>query len=151
VASSLSDVEAQPVAHTLAYMAQEIEMLGQPLEPPCVLLCGGELLVSTGDSTGVGGRSQEFSLTMAARIAGSRNIVVGSADSDGSDGPTPAAGGIVDGDTWGRAKDARIDVAEELANHNSHAVLETLGDAIYTGIRGTNVRDLRVVFVGGRA
>ena len=151
LASSLSDVEAQPVAHTFAYMAQQVEKLGQPFEPPCVLLCGGELVVSTGDSTGVGGRSQEFTLTMAARIAGSEHVVVGSADSDGSDGPTPAAGGIVDGETWTRARDARFDVDAELANHNSHVVLETLGDAIYTGIRGTNVRDLRVVFVGGRA
>ncbi len=88
---------------------------------------------------------------MAARIAGSKNVVVGSADSDGSDGPTPADGGIVDGDTWDRCGEAGFDVAAELANHNSHAVMETLGDAIYTGIRGTNVRDLRVVYVGGRA
>jgi glycerate-2-kinase len=108
------------------------------------------LVVTVGDATGVGGRSQEFCLATAARIAGSDNIVIASADSDGSDGPSDAAGGIVDGQTLARAKAAGIDVEAELANHNSNPALRGLGDTIRTGIRPTNVRDLRVIFVGGR-
>jgi glycerate-2-kinase len=130
-------------------MASEAEALQRPLQPPCAFIFGGELLVTVGDATGNGGRNQEFALAAAARIAGSKNIVVASADSDGTDGPTNMAGGIADGETLARARAAGFDVAAELANHNSRVVLEALGDSIVTGVRGTNVRDLRVVYVGG--
>ena len=146
--SSMSDLEAQPIAEALAYVAQEMEVLGRPLKPPSVLLCGGELVVTVGDTTGVGGRNQEFVLTAAQRIEGSKNIVIGSADSDGTDALTGVAGGIVDGHTMERVRAAGIDVAAELANHNSNPALESLGDTIVTGFLGTNVRDLRVVYVG---
>jgi glycerate 2-kinase len=151
LATSLSDVEAQPVAETIAYMAQEIEICGQPFAPPCVLLLGGELVVAVGNATGRGGRNTEFALAAAVRIDGSPNVVIGSVDSEGTDGPTETAGAIVDGQTLRRAREAGFDVAAELRNHNSGGVLEALGDAIYTGVRGTNVRDLRVVYVGGRS
>lgn len=147
LASSLNDVEAQPVAETFAYMAHEAEVLGQPVRPPCVFLCGGELVVAVGDATGRGGRNTEFALAAARRIAGSRNIVIASVDSEGTDGPTDVAGGIVDGDTLSRAAQAGFDVARELENHNSGGVLEALGDTILTGVRGVNVRDLRVIYV----
>ena len=150
IVSSLSDVEAQPVAETFAYMAHEAEVLGRPLSPPCVLLCGGELVVAVGEEKGVGGRSQEFVLAAAPRIAGSENIVIASADSDGTDGPTNAAGGIVDGYTMERASEAGMDVLEELRRHNSNSALGKLGDTILTGVRGTNVQDLRIVYVGGK-
>ena len=148
--SSLSDVEARPVGETFAYMAQEAEVLGRPIQPPCVLLCGGELVVTVGEESGVGGRSQEFVLAAAPRIEGSENIVMASADSDGIDGPTDAAGGVVDGYTMKRAREAGIDVFKELRHHNSNVALKALGDTIRTGVRRTNVRDLRVVYVGGR-
>ncbi len=148
--SSLSDVEAQPAANTLAYISQEIETYGRPLEPPCVLLCGGELVVTVGREQGVGGRNQEFVLAAAPRIEGSEGIVIASADSDGTDGPTDLAGGIVDGTTMERARQAGIDVGLELRRHNSTPVLKRLGDAIDTGVGKTNVRDLRVIYVSGR-
>jgi glycerate-2-kinase len=147
--SSLSDVEAQPVADTMAYIASEAEALDRPLKPPCVFIFGGELLVTVGNATGNGGRNQEFALATAARISGSKRIVVASADSDGTDGPTTYAGGIADGETYARAREAGFNVAAELANHNSSAVLTRLGDALHTGVRSTDVRDLRVVYVGG--
>jgi len=150
LASSLSDVEAAPAADTLAYMAQEVEVLGQPFQPPCVLICGGELVVTVGDSKGVGGRNQEFALASALRIAESENIVIASADSDGADGTTDVAGAIVDGHTIRRATESGFDVAEQLRDHNSNAVLAALGDTINTGVRQTNVRDLRVIYIGGR-
>ena len=147
-ATSLNDVEAQPIGETLAYIAHEAEILGEPLRPPCVFVCGGELVVATGSATGRGGRNQEFVLAAAPRIAGSPNIVIASVDSEGTDGPTEVAGGIVDGQTLGRTAELGFDVARELGNHNSYAVLEALGDTIVTGVRGVNVRDLRVVYVG---
>jgi hydroxypyruvate reductase len=102
-----------------------------------------------GDATGIGGRNQEFVLAAATRIAGSPNIVVASVDSEGGDGPTDAAGGIVDGFTVQRARDAGIDVNAELDNHNSYVALAAVGDLIHTGVRGTNVRDLRLIYVSG--
>lgn len=151
VASSLSDVEARAAGNVLAYVAQEAEVYDRPLKTPCVFLCGGELLVTVGDGNGEGGRNQEFALSAAPRIAGSERIVMASADSDGSDGPTEMAGGIVDGFTFERARDAGYDVFEELRKHNSSQLLRQLGDAIDTGVRGTNVQDLRVVYVGETA
>jgi len=145
--SSLSDVEAQPVAETMAYVAQEIEALDRPLPAPCVLLLGGELVVAVGHETGVGGRSQEFVLAAAKRIAGSKRIVIASADSDGSDGPTDYDGGIVDGSTVERATQAGVSIPEALKHHDSSTALAALGDAIHTGILRTNVRDLRVIYV----
>jgi len=151
LASSLSDVEAKAVGETLAYIANEIEVYGRPLKPPALLICGGEVVVSVGGKKGVGGRNQELALSAAVRISGSRNTVIASADSDGTDGPTDAAGGIVDGYTMDRAKDLGLSLMDELEEHNSYTVLSKLGDLIYTGARGTNVQDLRLVYVGGRA
>jgi glycerate-2-kinase len=148
VVSSLSDVEARPASETFAYMAQEIEVNARPFGPPCVLLCGGEVIVTVGDNGGVGGRNQEFALSAAPRIDGSENVVVASVNSDGTDGPTDMAGGIVDGYTMNRALEKGINVFEELDRHNSGVVLNRLDDAIFTGVQGTNVQDLRVVFVG---
>jgi glycerate-2-kinase len=81
-------------------------------------------------------------------IEGSENIVIASADSDGTDGPTDVAGGVVDGYTMKRAKDVGVDVFEELNRHNSFIALKKLEDTIITGARGTNVQDLRVIYVG---
>ena len=146
IASSLSDVEARSAGEVLAYMAQEAAVYNRPLVPPCAFLCGGELVVTVGNGQGIGGRNQEFVLATVPRIAGT-NVVVASADSDGSDGPTNAAGAIADGMTMERAAALGIDVHEELRQHNSHPTFQRLGDAIYTGVRGTNVQDLRVVLV----
>ena len=107
MASSLNDVEARPIGEAFGHMAMEVEHLSQPVPPPCMLICGGELLVRVGDATGMGGRNQEFALAAATRIAGSPNIVVASVDSEGGDGPTDAAGGIVDGFTLERAAVSR--------------------------------------------
>ncbi len=149
LASSLNDVEARTIGEALGYIATEIEQVGQPFTPPCMLILGGELVVAVGDATGCGGRNQEFVLAAAGRIAGSTNIVIASADSEGTDGPTESAGGIVDGQTLARARAAGFDIAAELANHNSNAVLGALDDLLLTGVRGTNVRDLRLIYVGG--
>jgi glycerate 2-kinase len=148
LASSLSGLEASTIGDAAANVAQEIEAHNRPIQAPCVLLCGGELVVSTGKSDGVGGRNQEFVLAAAPRIEGSERIVIASADSDGSDGPTPAAGAIVDGYTTQRAEQAGYDIYDELKGHNAHPVLAALGDTIDTGVLKTNVQDLRIIYVG---
>lgn len=150
LSSSLNDIEARATGEVLAHIAQEIETLDRPVPAPCALLCGGEVVVATGKENGLGGRNEEFVLSTVARIAGSSRIVVGSADSDGSDGPTDVAGGIVDGYTAGRAAALGIDIDGALRRHDSYTALKALGDTIDTGILNTNVRDLRVIYVAAK-
>lgn len=139
--------EASVLSEVMANCAWEIADFNRPFEPPFAYLLGGELTVKVGGATGRGGRNQEFALASAQHIRGSEHIIVASADSDGTDGPTDAAGGIVDGYTTDRAEELGIDVRSELENHNSYYVSKALGDAIFTGPRGTNVQDLRVVYI----
>lgn len=148
LSSGLNDIEARPVAEVLAKIALETEVRGTLFKPPCSFICGGEVVVATGEKEGIGGRNQEFVLWAAKLIAGSKNIVIASADSDGTDGATDVAGGIVDGYTMDRITKAGIDLDRELENHNSSAVLKSLGDAIYVNYTGANARDLRVFYVG---
>ncbi len=147
--SSWSDVDARAAGDTAAYVAQEAEVNGTPIEPPCILLAGGELVVAVGDQTGIGGRNQEFVTSAAPRIAGSKNIVIASADSDGSDGPTDVAGAIVDGMTVERSTAVGMHLSDVLKRHDTGTAMEKLGDAIVTGIQPTNVQDLRVIYIGG--
>ena len=147
--SSWSDVDAQAAGDTAAYLAQEAEVNQTPIEPPCILLAGGELVVAVGDETGLGGRNQEFALAAAPRTEGSENIVIASVDSDGGDGPTAVAGGIVDGMTMKRAQALGMDLTDALRRHDTGTAMEKLDDAIITGVQPTNVRDLRVIYIGG--
>jgi glycerate-2-kinase len=147
IASSLNDVEAHCLGEAFAQIAVETEVIGNPFEPPCVFMCGGEVVVKVGNAKGSGGRNQEFVLSAAEFIAGSKNIVIASVDSDGTDGPTNIAGGIIDGYTMERIAEAGIDLFQELNNHNSSHVLKTLGDAIYIDYTCANVRDLRVAYI----
>ena len=148
IASSPDDIEAQAFSHSLALMAIEIEVYHRPFKPPCALITGGELLVRTEGAIGRGGRNQEFALAAASKINSSPKIVIGSVDSDGTDGPTNIAGGIVDGFTMTRAQQLGINILDELKQHNSMHALQRLQDTIVTGPQGTNVQDLRVIYIG---
>ncbi|RLI22832.1 glycerate kinase, partial [Candidatus Bathyarchaeota archaeon] len=97
--------------------------------------------------SGEGGRNQELALSFSLMIDGNEHIVAASVATDGTDGPTDIAGGIVDGYTVKRAEGLGIDVAEHIAKHSSSYVLKRLKDAVYTGPTGTNVMDLRVFIV----
>ena len=76
--------------------------------------------------------------------------MIASADSDGGDGPTNVAGGIVDGQTMERAKAMGIDLFDVIRRHDSGSAMERLGDTIVTGVRPTNVQDLRVIYIDGK-
>jgi glycerate-2-kinase len=113
-----------------------------------VLLVGGELTVSTGGTKGIGGRCQEFALSIAPWIRGSDRIVAAAVDSDGTDGPTDVAGGLVDGRSFNRASELGINIFHELDKHNSYEVLTKLEDTIFTGALGQNLRSLYMVTIG---
>jgi hydroxypyruvate reductase len=146
VLSTTIDGEAREVARVSAAMAREIVSTGHPLTPPACLISGGETTVTIRGS-GLGGRNQEFTLAAALGIAGLENVAVLSAGTDGTDGPTDAAGAIADGTTIVRARFKGVDANQSLANNDSYHFFEQLGDLIKTGPTGTNVADIQIVLV----
>jgi len=114
--------------------------------PLCVLAAGETTVTVRGD--GVGGRNQEFALAVAPLIGGSgRAAVFASAGTDGIDGPTDAAGAIVDSSTLERASRAGVDWRAALAANDAYRFFEPLGDLLRWGPTGTNVGDLQVFLV----
>ena len=155
------EVQSSDAAKIMVGIAEECFRYGTPFEPPVALVSGGEMTVSVGNAGGIGGRNQEFSLRAAMRISQLKGsgIVVGSVDSDGTDGPGAQlagggdgdfrclAGGMVDESTLGAAKGLGIDLDAELRDHNSTPPLLKLKSGIYTGNTGIVGGDLRVVLI----
>lgn len=161
--ASFLRAEASQAGLVIADIALTCEREGVPFQPPCALFSSGEILVTVGQATGVGGRNQEYALAAAERIAGSRNIVMGGVDTDGTDGPgghfsenaTAAGirnlcGGIVDGETAAEATARGIDIVSELKQHNSSAVLWTLQSGI-AATHNVSIGDLSVTLIMGRS
>lgn len=110
-------------------------------------IIGGETVVRVkGD--GKGGRNQEMALSAAEGIAGLYNVCFFSVGSDGTDGPTEAAGGIVDGDTKRALRKAGYNISQVLENNDAYHALESVGSLVVTGPTGTNVNDLSVLLIG---
>ena len=145
-------VIAEPVAGEArtaapAYLGRALA-IARGMPPPCCILSSGETTVRV-TGAGKGGRNQEFALAMAEPMAVAGAVVAASAGTDGVDGPTDAAGALVDPTTIARA--ARLGLpppADVLAANDSHTYFRTLGDLIVTGPTRTNVGDLQVVLVG---
>ena len=96
----------------------------------------------------MGGRNQEFALAAAIEVADLNNVVVLSAGTDGTDGPTDAAGAIVDGATVERGRERGMNALEFLARNDSYHFLRATGDLLITGPTLTNVMDLQVILIG---
>ncbi|HUQ94473.1 MAG TPA: glycerate kinase [Bryobacteraceae bacterium] len=139
--------ETRDVAGVHAAIAREIRNSGQPLRAPACVISGGETTVTL-RGRGKGGRSQEFSLAAAMDIDGLKNVLLLSAGTDGTDGPTDAAGALCDGTTAERARGLGMNAAAFLAGNDSYAFFDALGDLIRTGPTNTNVMDVRLILVG---
>ena len=116
---------------------------------PLAFVAGGETVVQV-TGTGLGGRNQELALAAAAGIEGLENVCLFSVGSDGTDGPTDAAGGFVDGNTARVLREQGISIFETLKNNDAYHALEACGGLIKTGPTGTNVNDVAVGLVGVR-
>jgi glycerate 2-kinase len=150
VLSTTLEGEARWIGATVGNLARESSARGAPFSPPCALLgCGGEGTVElvAEAAFGAGGPNQEAALAAAAEVAGAQ-VAALFIDTDGSDGSTDVAGGIVDGATQARADDAGVDLRAALLGHRSSGALDALGDEIRTGATHTNVNDLFVVVIG---
>lgn len=120
----------------------KLRELRKQFSPVC-LISGGEVTVKV-TRAGTGGRNQQFALACAENIVGEQ-IAILSAGTDGIDGNSPAAGGVVDGTTVNRANKHGLSIVKALESFDSYPLLHVLGDAIETGPTGNNLRDLRIL------
>ena len=97
---------------------------------------------------GKGGRNQEFALAAALEIVGEKHVLIMSGGSDGTDGPTDAAGAIADGETVSRARAKGLDPLDHLHRNDSYPFFKALDDLLMTGPTRTNVMDVRIMLIG---
>ena len=145
--SSTIEGEAREVARVCAAIARESLASGRPVAPPACLICGGETTVTL-RGTGRGGRNQEFALAAALAARGLEGVAILAGGTDGTDGPTDAAGALADGATCDRAAGLGLSAADFLARNDSYHFFQPLGDLLMTGPTGTNVMDLYLLLVG---
>lgn len=146
VLSSMFEGETRDAAFFHACIIKEIIKSGHPAAPPVCLLSGGETTVTLkGD--GLGGRNLEFALASVLHLEGLENVVLLSAGTDGTDGPTDAAGALVDSRTPARAKTGRLDARDYLERNDSYRFFQQLDDLFITGPTRTNVMDMRIILV----
>jgi hydroxypyruvate reductase/glycerate 2-kinase len=144
--------EAREAGKFLAAVGLEILQRGQPMSSPCAMIVGGENVVSIGSaSRGQGGPNMECALAASLSMREADNMLIASLDTDGGDGPTDAAGGMVDSSTFRIARSKGLDPREALKQHDAYPLLRETGDLIRTGPTGTNVNDLKLLLVGAGA
>jgi hydroxypyruvate reductase len=146
ILSATVEGEAREVARAHMTAAKKVLSSADPVEPPACILSGGETTVTL-RGTGKGGRNQEFALAAALDIDGVGNMVVFSAGTDGTDGPTDAAGAMADSETVCRARKIGMDPLFYLNNNDSYHFFKKLGDLVITGPTNTNVMDLRIILI----
>ena len=140
ILTSMLEGEAREIAKVFAAIIRELQMTNKPLKKPACILAGGEPTVQI-RGQGKGGRNQELALAVA--LSGiSQPYVFVSCGSDGTDGPTDAAGAICDQNTLGRAEKQNLKAAARLADNDAYHFFSPLNDLIMTGPTGTNVMDI---------
>jgi len=137
--------EAREAAHVLAGVVREIHASGHPLARPACVVAGGETTVTI-RGEGRGGRNQELALAAAFSLDGVPNVLLASIGTDGSDGPTDAAGAWVDGSTLQRAAELGLNASAALAANDSYTFFDKANGLIRTGPTQTNVNDLYLLF-----
>ena len=138
--------EAREAGAQMGALARNIVLRQRPLRRPCCIIAGGETIVTV-TGNGTGGRAQEFAVAAAKAVAGLPRVYVAAIATDGTDGPTDAAGALVSGATWKRAERMGMDLGKALTRNDTYRVLKRLNGHIMTGPTGTNVNDLYLLFV----
>ena len=147
ILSSMIEGETRDVAKVHAAIAREMLQSRQPVPPPACIISGGETTVTL-RGTGRGGRNQEFCLAAALEISGlPERVVLLSGGTDGNDGPTDAAGAVVDPRTVQKGKSAGLEAVAFLDNNDAYTYFTTTGELLMTGPTRTNVMDVRLILV----
>jgi hydroxypyruvate reductase len=146
ILSSFIDGETKDVARVHSAIAKEIASSDNPVQKPACVISGGETTVAI-QGSGLGGRNQEFSLAAAVAIEDLAKVVILSGGTDGTDGPTDAAGAIADGTTLKRARALNLNAEHYLSENDSYHFFQKLGDLLITGPTRTNVMDLRLMLI----
>jgi glycerate-2-kinase len=144
--TTMLEGEARHVGTVLASIPREISVSGNPIPKPAGVIAGGETTVTV-TGRGKGGRNQEIALAAALKMGGLDGGVLASISTDGVDGPTDAAGAIVDGKTLARAAKEGLNPENHLAENDSYNFFAKLEDLIFTGQTGTNVIDVSIIIV----
>jgi len=147
VLSSSIEGETKDVAGVHAAIAREILSTGSPVSPPACIISGGETTVTI-KGKGLGGRNQEFCLAaaMAMRDLPPR-VVLLSGGTDGNDGPTPAAGAVVDPLTVMRGEELGVNAGDYLTNNDAYHYFKKTDELLMTGPTKTNVMDVRIILI----
>ena len=144
VLSATLSCEAAEAGKMMACMAQQAGQSADSPQRPCAIIMGGETVVHL-KGKGMGGRNQEMALAAAVLLDGMENVLFYSLGSDGTDGPTNAAGGIVDGGTMEKLRIKGVNAEAALAENDSYYALQAADALIVTGPTGTNVNDVSVI------
>ncbi len=150
ILSSLIEGETREVAGVHAAIAKQVVNTGNPVPPPACIISGGETTVTL-RGKGKGGRNQEFALAAGIALEGAAAIAILSAGTDGTDGPTDAAGAVCDGETVARARQKGLDPLAHLRQNDAYSFFAALNDLVITGPTNTNVMDLRIAMIGAHA
>jgi glycerate 2-kinase len=143
VLSSSITGEARYVGSFAGSLAKQIATFNEPFRKPCALVFGGETTVRVTGS-GLGGRNQECAMAFASEIQGLKGVAMASIGTDGIDGPTDAAGAIVDGTTLSRSEALNLRFEEHLDQNDSYRFFSALKDLVMTGRTNTNVNDITI-------
>jgi glycerate 2-kinase len=138
--------EAREVGQVMAGITRQVAVHGQPIQPPCVLLSGGETTVTV-RGNGKGGRNVEFLLALGLALKGQAGVYAMAGDTDGVDGLEEIAGALLTPDTLARARALGLDPAQSLDNNDGHGFFGALSDAVITGPTLTNINDFRAVLI----
>jgi hydroxypyruvate reductase len=141
--------ESRDVALVHAAIARQCATRGQPEQPPCVLISGGETTITL-KGKGKGGRNTEFLLALAIALQGLPGVYALAGDTDGIDGSEDNAGAIVTPDTLARAEAAGLSAKAMLADNDPWNFFNGLGDLLVTGPTLTNVNDFRAILIERR-
>ena len=144
ILSSTMQGETREVARVHARILREAIASGNPVRAPACILSGGETTVTV-RGRGKGGRNQEFALAAALEISNLPNALIIAVGTDGTDGPTDAAGAIATGETVKRAAKLGLNALQHLCANNSYPFFDALGDLVKTGPTGTNVMDINLL------
>ncbi len=147
ILTSTLEGETREAARVHGQILREVITSGHPIPRPACIVSGGETTVTV-RGKGKGGRNQEFALAAAISIAGLPNTLVLSGGTDGTDGPTDAAGAIATGETIRRADSLGLSAAEHLRENNAYPFFDALQDLVKTGPTGTNVMDIHLLLAG---